>query len=424
MPSPPRQWQDARIAPRTAQGRLGLRVAIVTTFYPPYNFGGDGQYVRRFAHALAAHGHQVEIIHESDAFHLLSDKTAVTPAPEPDGVIVHRLKSAAPALSCLATQQFGSPLVQGRRIKEILSRKFDVIHYHNISLVGGPGVLRLGEAVKIYTAHEHWLVCPMHILWKDNREPCNKKACFSCSLRHGRPPQLWRYTSLLKKAGRHVDAFLALSEFSAQKHKDYGFPFPMRVMASFLPEAPLAPLHESEGRPYFLMVGRLEAIKGFQDVISLFDDATPADLLIAGDGNYGAELRRLAAGKSNIKFLGPQSPEKLRALYRGARALIAPSRCYEVFPLVLLEAFQQETPAIARDLGPYPEIIKASKGGVLFHDDASLRQAIFDFINPDGSRDAMGRQARQAFELLWSEKVALKNHFDLVEGLKRKKLGA
>ncbi len=401
-----------------------MRVAIVTTFYPPYNFGGDGQYVRRFAHALVARGHEVEVIHESDAHRILSDKTDLEPMPEPEGVTIHRLKSVLPTLSCLATQQLGTPLVQGRRIKDILSRKFDVIHYHNVSLVGGPGVLGLGDAVKLYTAHEHWLVCPMHILWKDNREPCNKKACFSCSLKHRRPPQLWRYTPLLKRAGRHVDAFLALSEFSAQKHQEYGFPFPMRVTPSFLPDVPLAPLPANQTRPYFLLVGRLETIKGFQDVIPVFDEAMPADLLIAGDGNFGDELRKLAKDRSNVKFLGSRTPEQLRTLYRGARALIAPSRCYEVFPLVLLEAFQQETPAIVRDLGPYPEIIQASKGGALFHDEQSLRQAISEFIGDDGPRDATGLQARKAFDTQWSEEVALKNYIDLVEEIKARKKAA
>ena len=398
-----------------------MRVAIVTTFYPPYNFGGDGQYVRRFAHALAKHGHEVEIIHDSDGFSLLSGKRTLKPEAEPSGVTVHRLHSRVPLLSSLATQQFGAPLAQGRRIKEILANNFDVIHYHNISLVGGPGILAMGDAVKLYTAHEHWLVCPMHILWKDNREPCNKKACFSCSIKHGRPPQLWRYTPLLKNTGRHVDAFLALSEFSAQKHEDYGFPFPMRVSPSFLPDTPVVEKPAKEERPYFLLVGRLEAIKGFQDVIPVFDANMPADLLIAGEGNFGDELRALAKGRDNVRFLGTQTPEQLRALYRGARALIAPSRCYEVFPLVLLEAFQQETPAIARDLGPYPEIVEKSQGGLLFRDAASLRQAIDELTRPEGRRDEMGYKARAAFERLWSEDVAMKRYFELVEEIKREK---
>ena len=52
----------------------------------------------------------------------------------------------------------------------------DVVHFHNISLVGGPGVLGIGanrRAVRIMTAHEHWLICPMHLLWKYDRKPCD-----------------------------------------------------------------------------------------------------------------------------------------------------------------------------------------------------------------------------------------------------------
>ena len=398
-----------------------MRVAIVTTFYPPYNFGGDGQYVRRFAHALADRGHDVEIIHESDAYAALADASEREAPPEPEGVKVHRLTSKAPTLSCMLTQQLGAPIVQRARIADILNSDFDVIHYHNISLVGGPGVLAMGKApVKIYTAHEHWLVCPMHILWKNNREVCTSRSCFTCSLRHKRPPQLWRHTPLLKQMGKHVDAFLALSQFSADKHRDYGFPFPMRVTPSFLPDTPIVEPHLSE-RPYFLLVGRLEVIKGFQDVIPVFDDDAPADLLIAGDGGYESELKSLAKGRSRVKFLGRQTPEALRSLYRGATALIASSRCYEVFPLVLLEAFQQETPAIARDLGPYPEIIRDSGGGLLFSDATTLRSAIDKLVNDTSERDAMGKSARRAFDARWSEGVALDNFEALISELRSEK---
>ena len=397
-----------------------MRIAIVTTFYPPYNFGGDGQYIRRFSHALAARGHEVEIIHESDAYSVLSNHRDLEPAPEPEGVTVHRLASAFPMGNTLLTQQVGAPLINRRRLQKILNSGFDVIHYHNISLVGGPGVLGIGSAIKLYTAHEHWLVCPMHILWKNNREVCTKRACLKCSIAHKRPPQLWRYTPLLKMAGRRVDAFLALSQFSAKKHADYGFPFSMRVTPSFLPTTDVSDSPQRE-RPYFLMVGRLEVIKGFQDVIPIFTDDSPSDLLIAGDGAFEDELRRLAVGRKTVKFLGRRTPEELKSLYRGARALIAPSRCYEVFPLVLLEAFQQETPAIARDLGPYPEIIQEANGGALFRDESTLREAISLMEDANGPRDEMGRSARKAFDERWNEDIAMETYFNLIDDIKENK---
>ena len=78
----------------------------------------------------------------------------------------------------------------------------DVVHFHNISLVGGPGILGLGtnrRAVRIMTAHEHWLICPMHLLWKYDRQPCDAPNCVSCCLKGGRPPQLWRLGAAIER---------------------------------------------------------------------------------------------------------------------------------------------------------------------------------------------------------------------------------
>ncbi len=183
-----------------------LRVAIVTTFYPPCNFGGDGRYVQSFVHSLARRGCEVEVIYDADAWRMgkgiLHSPSPPLPEPEPPGVTVHQLQSRWPLGSTLLTHQTGRPIVQRVAIEAILAKGFDVIHYHNISLVGGPGVLVLGEGIKLYTAHEHWLVCPTHILWRHNRELCTGRECLRCVLNYRRPPQLWRHTSLLERQGR------------------------------------------------------------------------------------------------------------------------------------------------------------------------------------------------------------------------------
>jgi len=59
------------------------------------------------------------------------------------------------------TQATGRPGFKRAPIARVLDAGFDVIHFHNISLAGGPGILSYGEGIKLYTAHEHWLVCPM-----------------------------------------------------------------------------------------------------------------------------------------------------------------------------------------------------------------------------------------------------------------------
>jgi hypothetical protein len=89
-----------------------LRVAMVTTFYPPNNFGGDGQYVRRLAHALVRRGHEVDVIYSADAYRLLGGVER-EPLAEPKGLIVHG--RVAKYLSYPASQRsnWASPLSTG-----------------------------------------------------------------------------------------------------------------------------------------------------------------------------------------------------------------------------------------------------------------------------------------------------------------------
>src|SRR2546422_454835 len=286
----------------------GLRFCMVTTFYPPFNFGGDGIGVQRLSQALVRRGHHVTVVHDVDAYRALHRGPMPEAQPSGDGVEVVRLRSRLGTLSALLTQQTGRPVVHGRTIRRLLTTgRFDVINYHNVSLVGGPGVLSAGgaDALKIYMAHDHWLVCPTHVLWRHRREVCTGRECVKCSLVYRRPPQLWRYTGALERELHHVDAFIAMSEFSRAKHRELGFPRDMEVVNYFLPErAAAAPAHEiPHSRPYFLFVGRLEKIKGLDDVIPLFERYPAADLLIAGDGEYAAQLKRIAPGSERVKFL-------------------------------------------------------------------------------------------------------------------------
>ena len=175
----------------------GLRFCFLTTFYPPFNFGGDGIGIQRLARGLARAGHHVTVVHDVDAYNLLHKGPEPSPVAEVPGVEVISLRSGAGALSPLLTQQTGRPIVNGRRIRRILAEgEYDVINFHNISLIGGPGILKYGKALKLYMAHEHWLVCPMHVLWRHGRELCTGRGLFSLHLELPAAPQFWRWTGL------------------------------------------------------------------------------------------------------------------------------------------------------------------------------------------------------------------------------------
>ncbi len=398
----------------------GLRFCFLTTFYPPYNFGGDGIGVQRLARGLVRWGHQVTVVQDIDAYNMLHSGREPDPAATSDGVEVIRLRSRLGPLSCLLTQQTGRPIMNGARIRAILDRGgFDVVNFHNVSLVGGPGLLAYGgNALKLYMAHEHWLVCPTHVLWRHGRELCTGRQCFRCALHYRRPPQFWRATGYLQRQLDHVDTFIAMSEFSRDKHREFGFPRDMEVLPYFLPDAePVRGVAEGSrphDRPYFLFVGRLEKIKGLDDVIPLFAQYQEADLLIAGDGEYAVPLKALGAGIPGVKFLGRVGVEELRRYYQYAVALIVPSVCYETFGIILIESFRQSTPVIARRIGPFPEILTRSQGGELFTDAGELVQAMRLLQTDSAHRERRARAGYRAFVEHWSEQAVIPQYLDIV----------
>ena len=394
-----------------------LRFCMVTTFYPPYNFGGDGIGIQRFSQALARLGHRVTVLQDVDAYKVLNKGAEPIEKGEADGVEVVRIRSRLSKVSVLLTHQTGRPLINASAIRSFFDeRKFDVINFHNISLIGGPGVLKYESAITLYMAHEHWLVCPTHVLWRHKRERCTGKQCFRCSLRYRRPPQLWRYTGYLQRQLKHVDAFIAMSEFSRDKHREFGFGRDMQVVNYFLPSKTESATNDESphARPYFLFVGRLERIKGLDDVIPIFKHYKDADLLIAGDGDYASVLRELAGGNNNVIFLGRVRPEKLEKYYRHALALIVPSVCFETFGIIIIEAFRQGTPVLARRLGPFPEIVERCGGGLLFTDADELCAAMRRLQDDDLLRLKLSQSGLNGFEAYWSEAAVVPHYLDVV----------
>jgi glycosyltransferase involved in cell wall biosynthesis len=406
-----------------------LHFLHLTTFYPPYSFGGDAMYVHRLAHALGDAGHAVDIVHCVDAYRLLHPKRPESEFPRHPRVRVRGLRSRFGPFSPLLTHQTGRPFLKRKSIRDILAEgPFDVIHYHNISLLG-PDVLTyeppINTALKIYTAHEHWLICPMHVLWKFGNRPCEKPDCLSCVIRGKRPPQAWRYTSLLERASRHVDQFVSPSHFTARMHEERGFARPFACLPYFQDRVDRdwqEPGPRPQERPYFLFVGRLEPIKGLQSLIELWGNVTDQDLLIAGTGSLEKKLRAQAAGNSRVRFLGAVPQSEIGRIYFHAVACIVPSVTYETFGMVIIEAFARKTPVIVRDLGALPEVIRDG-GGLTFQTPAELRVAMDKLAASPALRAELGEHGYRSFLRLWSREAHMKQYFDLLRATAIRKFG-
>jgi glycosyltransferase involved in cell wall biosynthesis len=400
---------------------------LITTFYPPYNFGGDGIFVYHLSNALARLGHHVDVIHCLDSYRFLADHFPEKQQINHPNVTVHGLKSPFGFLSPLATQQTGYPLFKSKEIRNILDKGFDVIHYHNISLVGGPEIVKLGIGIKLYTMHEYWLVCPMHVLYRFNRSECRRRYCLLCSLSYKRLPQLWRYYKPLNRIKRYIDLFIAPSRFCLEKHHELGFDASIVHLPNFipLPENILGDsdrkVSNSEDIPYFLFVGRLEKIKGLQTLFPLFRSFTKAELWIAGKGSYEMKLKRLAKNSANIRFLGYQHGDSLEALYRKAVAVVIPSLCYEISSMVIPEAFTHRTPVIARKLGGMPEVIEKSNAGVLFETENELLQAMDSLVKNPAYQQELGECGYRAYLQNWSTQAHLRQYFALIKHIANNK---
>ena len=394
-----------------------LRFCMVTTFYPPYNFGGDGIFVHRLSNELARRGYRVDVIHCRDAYHAVAGRDPSGTYDDHPNVTVHGLKSPFGFLSPLAAQQTGLPFFKSAEMRRIMAQDFDVIHYHNISLLG-PKILEYGTGVKLYTMHEYWLVCPTHVLFRFNRAACVRPHCLLCTLSYKRPPQWWRYFGLLNTAAKCVDAFIAPSRFSKEKHRQMGFTSPIVHLPSFIPAEENASTPAADigaAKPYFLFVGRLEKLKGLQTLIPIFRRYGKAALWIAGTGGYEPQLRHLAGASDNIRFLGHVSEHQLRQLYRRAVAVIMPSICFETFGQVIIEAFSQKTPAIVRNLGAMPETIEESGGGVIYDSDVDLIAAMDRLLTDISHRQTLGLSGYQAYLRNWTADAHLERYFALIQ---------
>jgi len=402
-----------------------MRFCMVTTFYGAHSFGGDAAYVDRLARALTRRGHEVHVVHCVDAFNAVRGDHPLRPFEPPPGVQVHSLKSRFGILSPLATQMTGRPVFKTEALRPILEDlATDVAHFHNISLIGGPKVLELGgRAVRLMTAHEHWLICPMHLLWKYDRERCEKPDCARCCMAGRRPPQAWRYTGLINRSLRNLDALLFPSRHALEEHRIRGIGAPLVHLPYFLPDDWSGGIEDEEPepteRPYVAAAGRLVRMKGFQRLIPLMNYLPEVDLRIAGAGPFEPQLRALAEGLPNVKFEGLLGRPSLARLFRGARAVVVPSLFPETFGYVVLEAFSVRTPVVVNvNGGALYENGVLSGGGLGFRTDAEMLWAIRRLAHDDRLRDELSTAGYERRIGDWSEAAHLDRYLSMIRSIR------
>lgn len=268
-----------------------------------------------------------------------------------------------------------------RRVRAEI-RRFgpDVVHVHNFFPLLSPSVYDacLEEAVPVVqTLHNYRLICSNALLFREEA-PCEDclgkmlpwpgvwRGCYHGSRRQSAAVALMIAAHRLRATWqRRVAAFVTLTSFQRELMTRAGLPAErLHVKPHFLADPGLAD-RRSPGS-YALFVGRLSAEKGLSTLIEAYrSHGVGLPLKIVGEGPQRPELEALAAGLSQVEFLGPRPRREVLELMREARFLVFPSTCYETFGLAIIEAFALGLPVIASRLGGIPELLAAGERGWL-----------------------------------------------------------
>jgi glycosyltransferase involved in cell wall biosynthesis len=81
---------------------------------------------------------------------------------------------------------------------------------------------------------------------------------------------------------------------------------------------------------------------------------------------------------------------------------------------VIIEAFSQQTPVIARNLGGMPKIIEESKCGFVYDTEEELVTAMDYLLSEPSYRCALGLNGYKAYQREWTPEAYLKRYFALI----------
>jgi glycosyltransferase involved in cell wall biosynthesis len=294
----------------------------------------------------------------------------------------------------------------------------DVVHHHNVSLLGYKILRKQGSYLNIYTAHDYWLICQRNTLMKKDNQICETASCKFCALSDGKPPQMWRYSAGFRNIFKEIDALIAPSDYLRNKITSK-----IRVkaftIANFAPAAPNRILPSGFSN-FLVYAGRLEEHKGIVSFANAYKEIANdigLRLVIVGQGNSRREIEQLASDDhkpSLILALGWVDRSYLWSLMNDAYALVVPSIWPENAPLVALEALSVGTPVVGSNRGGLPEIISKLDAALVFAWDreADLRRAVHYCI--DNNED-LRRQAQDVYRNYFSTDAYLRSYDEILE---------
>lgn len=242
----------------------------------------------------------------------------------------------------------------------------DVINVHNLFPFISPAALReckkAGVPV-VMTVHNFRLICPTGLFMRDN-QPCelclkkgNELGCVRYNCEHSLLKSIgYAARNALARLHRHyfecVDRFACITDFQRHKLIEAGYPKEKIVVIPNSIDVPDI-ANESKGS-YVAFSGRISREKGVDLIIEVARRHPEIPFRLAGAVRDKELVDNLP---DNVKLMGHLRGEDFERFNRESLFFVMASRCYEGFPMAILEAARYGKPMIAPDHGGFTEII-------------------------------------------------------------------
>ena len=351
--------------------------------------GGEDESKELEENLLREMGHQVDTYEESN----------------------HTLKSVKPIP--LALRTIWSKDAYRTVRQKLQTTKYDLIHVQNFFPLISPSIYyaaRSEGVPVVQTLRNYRLLCPNALFFRDGQvcEDCLGKAIPYPGVVHGcyrENRAATAATAAMLTSHRAigtwtkmVDKYITLTNFAKEKLVQGGIPAAqIMVKPNFVHPDPRAG-NGSGG--YALYVGRLSVEKGVDTLLNAWTKLRQAvPLKIVGDGPLESLVAEVSSKSDRIEWLGRRPMTEVHQLMGEAIFLVFPSKWYETFGRVALEAFAKGTPVIAADIGAISELIDAGRTGVCFRpgDANDLAAKVEWALNNRGQLDTMRQSVRQEF---------------------------
>lgn len=361
-----------------------MTILEINKFYHPQ--GGADVVMLEESRLLSDHGHTVV------PFAMKNQKNLPSP-------YAHAFVSAIPTarvgygLAELKTAgRFFYSFEARKKLSGLITRtKPDIAHVHNIYHQLSPSVLdALGSArvPAVMTVHDWALLAPNYMLfdhgaicergrlgaWQTIHHRCIKDSYLASTL----AASAFAFHRLTRAYERGIRQFIAPSVFVKNKLVAAGFSeHRITVIPHFIDASKI--VMGSVGN-YVAYMGRLSPEKGILTLIKAAALHPDIPVKIAGTGPEEEKLKAFVSDHHllNVEFVGRLDGVARDRFYQQALCVVVPSIWYELFGLVVLEAYAAGKPVIASAIGALPELVREGETGALVspEDPVALASAI------------------------------------------------